>query len=65
MNEENNYEVVEGANKNQIVIQKHEKMGQEHLNPVIKYEINYNNEFVTWRRFSEIQKLMNYLHKKY
>ena len=35
------------------------------INPVIKYQIRYNQRFITWRRYSEIERLMIYLRRKY
>lgn len=35
------------------------------MNPVIKYQIVYKDQHVTWRRYSEIEKLLAYLRVKY
>ena len=35
------------------------------MNPVIKFQIIYKNSYTTWRRYSEIERLMVYLRKKY
>lgn len=53
------------SSKELVDIIRFEKMGQDLMNPVIKYQIVYKNKFYTWRRYSEIEKLLTYLRFKY
>ena len=35
-----------------VSITRYEKTGQDFMNPIIKFQINFKNEFTTWRRYS-------------
>ena len=67
MKGQNSHEIAEDKTiaEEQISVTRFEKTGQDFMNPVIKFQITFRNEFTTWRRYSEIERLMGYLRTKY
>lgn len=53
-NHRNGHEIAEDrtASNDLITICKFEKMGQDFMNPIIKFQIIYKDKYTTWRRYS-------------
>ena len=50
----NSHQIAEDLTMDEEVVSitRYEKTGQDFMNPIIKFQINFKNEFTTWRRYS-------------